>query len=228
MFATVGNQLIWQGFAGPSRDGFIEASPADLKHTAFDLLSGKGTRWDTVQVKMVAQSADTAPAFASVDFRRRPSFGTPMLDSDIGTRSFPDQGIETRFGWSVDPAWAQWIWTDGPYAELQFPMPPGVKGAMDISVEAHAFLAPGHDQQQIEVYVDGNRLQTWAFASPETQRLTITVDHAASREAVRLGFKMLNPAAPQNLGLGKDMRKLGLALHSVRLSNHPNTSTGKP
>ncbi|UJW81806.1 hypothetical protein [Hydrogenophaga sp. SL48] len=228
MTANIGNRHALQGSVGQSEDPFIELHPTDLRHKAFDLLSGKMTRWGTVRVTLNAVTENSSSAFATVDFRRPLPSGAPRLDTDIGTGAFSSQGIETRFGWSQDPAWTQWIWTDGPYAELRIPVPAGVSSAMDVSVEAHSFLAPGHAQQQVEVYVDGQHLQDWKFDSPEPQRLLLTVDNAASKDAIRLGFKPLNPAVPHDLGLGKDMRKLGMALHSIRLANHSTTPTGKP
>lgn len=226
--AKVGGQSVGGGSLLPGRESVIEFRALDLRHMAFDLLRDKATRWDTVDLELVSHIEEHVPAYASVDFSRQPATGIPSLDADIRTEAFSSHGIEPRLGWSNDLGLTQWTWTDGPYAELHVPLPAGLSGAMDIGLTAHAFLAPGQEHQQVEVYVNGKHTQNWRFDSPEIQRLMLTVDNAASKDAIRLGFKPLNPTVPHHLGLGKDMRKLGLALHSIRLANHTTTPTGKP
>lgn len=226
--ARIGTEVIWRGAIDPTKETVLNIREQSLKQGAFDLIKREYTRWDTVDIELVASSEGDGPAFAWVGFKNESLPHRPILDLDIDSQAFSSQGIERRLGWSHDPGWTQWTWTDGPYAELHVPVPAGVSGAMNIGFTAHAFLAPGHEQQQVEVYINGKHTQNWRFDSPEIRRLVVTVDNAAPKDIIRLGFKPLNPAVPQDLGLGKDMRALGLALHSIRISNNSNKPAGNP
>jgi hypothetical protein len=116
-------------------------------------------------------------------------------------------------GWSsLEPTG---VWTDGEQASLVLrptDLPPG---AAELVLAVSAFVTPDHPEVKIEVSALDEQLAFRVFRHGDAQRLLrVPFPAVAGPQADRVLFKLhvSEPARPVDLGLGGDVRRLGLHL----------------
>lgn len=210
-----GALLLWEGWVTPGAPQPLPITSDMLQGHAYDLFSQRSIRWDSFSVKWGAATGSEQERFGSVGFETPPLTGSPRMDQFITPAMFSSQGIANRFHWGEVEPWGQW--TQGVYAELLIPLPPGASPPLDITLQAHALVTLAHPLQSVEVSVNGRPAQIWEFRQTNAQTLRLRVEQFPGGQVV-LGFRVRRPASPTELALGKDPRALGLGLQGLTLS----------
>lgn len=102
-------------------------------------------------------------------------------------------------------------WTEQTTAELSFRTPP-LRSDLKVTVEATPFLAPrsGINDQECWVFLNGLLVHFRRLRETAEIAFNLGRDQLALR-GNRLAFVMPNAASPSDLGIGDDVRQLGLA-----------------
>jgi hypothetical protein len=135
-------------------------------------------------------------------------------------RDDPNQ-ISARLvsGWSAIESWG--VWSDSQTAEVElvraraFPDEGG-----EIILEGQAFLAPGAPTQQVEIYLEQERMKLVSFdlSSPaQTIVLEAPAYLVRGKKVLGVRFEIASPRSPDSVGVGGDKRRLGFGLRKVRI-----------
>jgi hypothetical protein len=105
-------------------------------------------------------------------------------------------------------------WTVRQCCELEIPLPMPRQN-IGLSIESSPFLAKGKiSAQQLFVYVNGLFQGFHLFQAPETVTFRVS-RNAITNRATRVHLVIPTAISPKNLGLGSDMRDLGLAVTTL-------------
>jgi hypothetical protein len=107
------------------------------------------------------------------------------------------------------------VWTDGEKASLVLKQTDLAPEAAELVLAVSAFVTPDHPELKVEVSALDEQLAGRVFRQGEAQRLLrIPWPAAAAAQAGRTLFELClsDPARPVDLGLGDDVRRLGLHL----------------
>lgn len=139
------------------------------------------------------------------------------VGAELETTSSGGEGRILGEGWSVPEAAG--TWSDGSRAEILLHLPPGWIGDAHLVLDATAFVPPGRSGQTVTVSVDGHVLATLNVLGGADRPYEVTIP--ASLLATGSGvveFSLPRAVSPNELGMGPDLRRLAVSLHSVRLS----------
>jgi hypothetical protein len=134
--------------------------------------------------------------------------------------TFGSEGNALRFlgsGWSAPEAGVNW--TDGGKALLVLPTA-SPADAVDLEVFARPFLVQDKaPRQRVRIYVNERLVGEWILTSGEFQEKTMLVPADFLNNPVRtvVAFDLPDAVSPTQLGIGGDVRRLGLAFRSLRL-----------
>jgi len=107
-------------------------------------------------------------------------------------------------------------WTLGRIAEFYVPDLASAQ-ALDLSVSAGAFLAPGEKAKQLGVQINGQQIGVLEFSDrPERKTIEIPANIAAAGFA-RIDFLIETPRSPKSLGVSGDSRELGFCVYQIEL-----------
>jgi len=128
-------------------------------------------------------------------------------------------GVYLRSGWSGQESWG--TWTDGPSAELHLPLGQApADGDCELVLKCQ-LIAPG--RQEVRVLLNGNHIGVIG-PYPEaagrhlvTREMRFPFEGKLLRQHNVIVFVIERPVSPQELGLSKDPRKLGLGLVSLKI-----------
>lgn len=102
-------------------------------------------------------------------------------------------------------------WSEANTAELSFRVPP-LRGDLQVTIEATPFIAEraGLFEQECWIFLNG------LFVQCRKLRMTVEMTFNLARDQVairgnRLSFVMPHAVSPDELGIGDDVRRLGLA-----------------
>jgi hypothetical protein len=116
-------------------------------------------------------------------------------------------------GWSeLEPAG---VWTDGERASFVLKLTDVPPAATELVLAVSAFVTRDHPELRVDVSAFGERLAGRIFRHAEGQRLLRIPFPAAARAhggRARFELRLSDPARPVDLGLGGDVRRLGLHL----------------
>jgi hypothetical protein len=120
-------------------------------------------------------------------------------------------------GWSFIEPWG--IWSDGKEGSLVFPLTPGLEGrSLQINLALRAFVTPAHPVQKVEIWANGNLLQTESFNQSDAKMVKVLVPATVNmQKELTLTLKYLNPISPRALGVGNDTRRLAVGIESATL-----------
>ena len=116
-------------------------------------------------------------------------------------------------GLSFDDA-GPYSWTIAPMADLEVQLPIA-RDTISLEINATPFTPEGNiSLQQVFVYLNGLFQGFCALEKHETRSIPI-VRSALTTRASRLTFVIPTAASPKSIGVGDDIRELGLALNSL-------------
>jgi hypothetical protein len=126
-------------------------------------------------------------------------------------------GFEAQ-GWGVPEAGGTWMTGTRSVLLLQLPSRPASGLVLDF--DAHAFTPPQRPGFKETLTVSGDMVAEWDIqaAEPLIRRRVLIPSRLVASSLVRLEFRDFDPRSPAELGLSVDARKLGLAVHTARLS----------
>ncbi len=107
------------------------------------------------------------------------------------------------------------VWTDGENASLVLRLTDGVPEDAEVVLRAAPFVTPDHPVLEVEASAGAEQPVTSVFrhgAAPPLLRVSLppAVRGSGGRTVVNLGLR--DPARPADLGLGDDVRRLGIQL----------------
>lgn len=107
-------------------------------------------------------------------------------------------------------------WTLGNVSEFYVP-DLASENALELSVSAGAFLAPGEQNKTLTVQINGQQIGELVFSStPEKKSLEIPARISAAGFS-RIDFLINDPKSPLSLGISGDSRKLGFCFYKIEL-----------
>jgi hypothetical protein len=124
-------------------------------------------------------------------------------------------------GWG-DPE-PEGSWTIGGHSLLVLQLPTAPTGDLMLSLEAHSFTPTQRSRFDDTLVVNGRVVAQWKITDrePTIQRQVRLPAGLIHSRAVRIEFINHDPRSPADFGLSLDARKLGLALHTLRLDATP-------
>ena len=86
-------------------------------------------------------------------------------------------------------------------------------------INAKAFLAPKHLQQEIEVWGNGSLLGKVTLKKFDGNQIELTLpDQVMANPILNLEFRSINAVSPKDMGLSTDERLLGIGLRSFQFT----------
>jgi hypothetical protein len=129
-------------------------------------------------------------------------------------------------GWSsLEPTG---VWTDGEQASLVLRPTDLSPGTAELVLAVSAFVTPDHPELKVEVWALDEQLAGRVFRQGEAQRLLrVPFPAAAGARGGRTLFELhlSDPARPVDLGLGGDVRQLGLHLEWLMVRQRTRRAT---
>ena len=121
-------------------------------------------------------------------------------------------------GWSEPEPWG--VWSDGPEASIKVPINGNAKEINTISLEVNALVGPQHQEQPVDLWLDGEKVQSFCLRSRSDNLMEIQIPEAAQKIGAMRGyhllrFSILNPARPADIEMGPDFRNLGIGLKAL-------------
>lgn len=108
------------------------------------------------------------------------------------------------------------IWSAQPQAQLVLPMPTD-DSAKTITFVANALVTPNHNQQRVEVSLDGQLQKMFSLSQTVDNRFTIEIPQSLrGAKTIAIGLRFLDAASPQSLGINADTRTLAIGLKQIR------------
>jgi hypothetical protein len=127
-------------------------------------------------------------------------------------------------GWSTPETWG--VWSDGPEARVMLDPKRAESraghGGFILIARARSLVAPQHPRQLVDVFVNDTLVATWTFDVGDDlrdleRRARVPAALVAGRLPVTVTFTCRNPVSPVDLGVGRDRRRLGIALADLWL-----------
>lgn len=148
----------------------------------------------------------------------------PVLPAGRMAWGAPDVEPYLGSGWSRPEG--AFRWTEGLGAEILFGLGEARAGILRLRLQA--FLAPGRlDRQRVGIVVNGRRIVDWVLesAAPRVHTAPLPKEALARRNVLKIDLP--DAASPATLGVGGDRRRLGVALHWLRLEDFPVCALGR-
>jgi hypothetical protein len=150
-----------------------------------------------------------------------------LAPADTAARYAPGNTIDFRTGGSVGPfeeqgweaAEAGGTWTLGERSGLRLDLGPAPNTDLVLEVEMHAFAPPQRPQSTVSAWVNHHKLADWLIAGPApVMRKQVRIPRALVTSS-RLQLELVNhdPRSPAEVGFSGDRRKVGLAIHNIRV-----------
>ena len=118
-------------------------------------------------------------------------------------------------GWGYGENWG--TWAIAPQAKLIFNF--STFKPRKMVIDARAFLAPLHTQQEVEVWGNGSMLGKATLEKIDSNQIEVTLpDQVMVNPIFNLEFRSINSVSPKNMGIGTDERLLGIGLKSIQFT----------
>ncbi len=107
-------------------------------------------------------------------------------------------------------------WTDQDKAEMFLKLNAVPAAGLKLMFDSSAFVIPAHPFLQVTVLINGQKLPPFIYNYPDgaqeqVRMVDIPADaHIAAGQPIKLAFEMQAPASPHDMGVGGDMRALGI------------------
>lgn len=174
----------------------------------------QGSYWQEKEIHSVV--VDGFTIMSVLDLSIEPSqFET--YNQIIKTEDFTGAGISRDSAWSYNKKGG--FWSVGEQAQLRIHLGPQNKNLIfDFSLGA--YNPPESPDLLIQVYVNNIYKDNWFFSNqssfPQTQFI-LKPDELSEDGFVNIDFKIIDPKSPYELGLGFDIRQLGIWLKSLEI-----------
>lgn len=129
-----------------------------------------------------------------------------------------NSSLYTKSGWSVSEP--THTWTDGQDAYMDLFVKKAKDKALRLEVLGSAILDPVDKKQNVTVYVNDVKLDSWDTSSGLATYTTVIPADVVGTGAVRIRFHIAKPVS-----LRTDSRKLGFAVKSIELSSRFGAKT---
>ena len=121
------------------------------------------------------------------------------------------------WGWSYPETFG--VWSEGNQVKLVIPLPRDSKGALEsingITLEMRALISPNHPQQQVDIWVNGHYQKTSILQKNQGNIIDVSISSDqidSGQDYLEIELKLPNKVKPVELGLGNDIRELGIGL----------------
>jgi len=149
-----------------------------------------------------------------------PEFSRPIR---IGQRiTFNSSSPDTQYlgrGWSKPEHWG--TWSEGRHARIYLPV---VSKAtiQKIRIEGHPLVSDAHQQQRVDIRIDGLKAGTTTLTARSEPAFEITLPESLEKkletiDTLTLEIDLPNAVRPSEIGVNSDPRVLGLGLKSITL-----------
>ena len=119
------------------------------------------------------------------------------------------------YGWSV--AEPTFRWTNAKEAALVFRL--NAIQDMIFTAKLQAFVIPNlHPEQRFNIALNGKPIEHLRFSDDGTHQVSFSLRASLLRQKNLLEFFLPDAIAPDSLGVGKDRRLLGIAVHWIQFS----------
>jgi len=121
-------------------------------------------------------------------------------------------GIDQRqikgWGWAYPESWG--VWSEGPKVKVVLPIPEG--SPKTLTMDFRAFITTSHPKQTVEVWVDNRPVQTVIFTKDQGNQLIINIPQNNNLGFIAVELRLPDAKSPKDLGMGEDIRPLGVGL----------------
>jgi len=120
-------------------------------------------------------------------------------------------------GWSIMESWGSW--TIGKKAHLYFIIDEEITSDLKLTMMSYGFCPDG--VQVVDILANDIKVETLRIKhSPKKEyRVTIPKELVKKDGWLHLEFNIQNPSSPKQFGLSDDARKLGLAMHWIKIES---------
>jgi hypothetical protein len=130
-------------------------------------------------------------------------------------------------GWSV-PEQNGMVWSRARRAVIELPLPDAfdASSALRLRLDYRPYAARGRiENPRVRLGVNGRVQQEWQGGGRAWRQLTLPPELTSGTTTLRLEFELPDAASPANLGLGADVRSLGIALYGIELLDERHESS---
>jgi hypothetical protein len=144
----------------------------------------------------------------------------PDLEFDRLYATNTDNHVSLSQGWSLPEPWG--TWSTGEVSSFQFQAKFESNSEYLVILNTSGFVTPANPKMVVGVYFNNIFAKNLIF-NPESQQREDTFNLTSmgvvlsGDETINVSFKIDNPKSPQELGLSRDPRKLGLGLISFKI-----------
>lgn len=129
----------------------------------------------------------------------------------------PDGALNNYLGEGWSGPEPTHIWNDGPKAILKVPIKP-VDSDLKLAVRCTPFVVPDRlAAQRVNVMVGGQLVGRWTV-DREGEYDCLIPRSEIKDDTVQVSFEYMDAVSPKALGISEDDRRLGLAVHSIRIT----------
>jgi hypothetical protein len=123
-------------------------------------------------------------------------------------------------GWSQPGALG--VWSDGPMAVIALPIVAAKDIALQLDLEARAFLHESHQRQIVRVDINGNRVGIIEFSSKRNRHIySLSIPKNAvsgnNGSVLIITLEIASPIRPIDVGISGDRRNLGIGLLNLTI-----------
>jgi len=157
----------------------------------------------------------------SVENRRKQFLKGDALTWDI-VINFAEGGNSENYkiaGWGK--AEGGFTWTEGKTASLTIPISATKEPFVTLKAGLSAFLSPGKvDKQTVSILINSKAVGIWVFVKPGLQEKTLFIprDLLMKSSNMEITFHTPDAVSPAQVGFNNDKRVLGLAVHTIELT----------
>jgi hypothetical protein len=139
--------------------------------------------------------------------------GTPATGRFLAVKEDKD-----LFSGMLDGAWSgidgEFAWSIGPIAHIR--LPADARRGDAITLDLGAFVPAPEVRQRLEILINGKPSGRLEFShADQRHQVRLALGDGAAAQDIEL--RIAEPRSPQELGLGADTRKLGVALWGIRI-----------
>ncbi|WP_348694583.1 hypothetical protein [Duganella fentianensis] len=170
------------------------------------ILTGQGSTLSKLDQCALPGSSTAFPMLEAQCVSRALMAAQPLIE--LGSKALPPPC--TIRGFSFPEPGGRW--SEQTSTSIQCPLPQlNGQPPRSVTLHASAFVEKGH-RQRLQVRVNGGAMQEFVFdAAHAQQQLTLALP-AEPRNSIELVLTMPDATSPHALGLGEDMRQLGVML----------------